>query len=262
MAHARRLARKLCSAAEIALLEASLGAQLDALSPSQLQTKIRRSRRLRDRESDLVQRQSLTANAKSRVNGGPDREFNQRGAQREQLFNEMLSRFEARSAAQSRVDRRSGVGASSASRAASLAKNRETRKGGPAARKDPRASTKLRAGAEAALEGELHTQAKRKPGARTSSSASKSKSAAKTEAGAEAVVVARGDKGSDRRTGKARSDPAGAAGVTPSAPSHRFMSDRARLASRSQKLGASRMKSILGHIRSRARRDQARRDSR
>src|SRR5690606_33237299 len=92
MAYNRSHARKLCSDPEFRLVEASFDKQLDALNASQLRSKVDRSRKLRDKQRDLLRRQRLAAQAKT----GTKVDAAKRTEQKEKLFDEVLSRFEAR----------------------------------------------------------------------------------------------------------------------------------------------------------------------
>jgi hypothetical protein len=99
MAMTRTTARRLCTAPEYALFEASMAAEVKHLTPGRLGQKVQRARRLRDKYRDLARRQRLEARGKT----GPRRARPAQGQEntdrKAQLFQEVLERFETRLAA-------------------------------------------------------------------------------------------------------------------------------------------------------------------
>ncbi|HRQ66146.1 MAG TPA: hypothetical protein PKZ76_15015 [Xanthomonadaceae bacterium] len=112
MAYNRVQAQKLLSATEFALFEASRGEVLAALSAAQLKSKITRTRRLRDKQRDLLQRQRLASRKMSGAKDGSSGVANVRTAQKAQIFDEALARLEKRAA---EIERRTAAEARRAS---------------------------------------------------------------------------------------------------------------------------------------------------
>lgn len=98
MAFNRNQARPLCSDTEYALFTASLADQIGELTPAQLRNKLQRARRLRDKYRDLEKRQRLANRARTGTKKGDRPQTNARTADKAQLFDEALTRFETRSA--------------------------------------------------------------------------------------------------------------------------------------------------------------------
>jgi hypothetical protein len=98
MAYNRNQARALLSAAEYELFEASLADHIGTLTPAQLKSKVQRTRRLRDKQRDLLQRQRLASRARSGSKSGSSGVANARTGQKAQVFDEALTRFEKRAA--------------------------------------------------------------------------------------------------------------------------------------------------------------------
>jgi hypothetical protein len=99
MAYNRTQAQKLLTAAEYELFEASLAETLAALNAAQLKSSITRTRRLRDKQRDLHQRQRLASRDASGNKSGKSGVANARTAQKAQALDEALARFEKRAAA-------------------------------------------------------------------------------------------------------------------------------------------------------------------
>lgn len=96
MAYQRTSARTLCTKVEYQLFEASLGKQIEALTPARLQGKIRRARDLRNKYRDLYKRQRLADRARTGSKKGAKPGSNARTEQKAQLYAEVLERFEQR----------------------------------------------------------------------------------------------------------------------------------------------------------------------
>ena len=96
MAYNRAGARKLLNAGEFDLFEASTRAALADLSQPRLRQKIRRTRKLRDKYRDLLQRQRLATRRRSGTKSGTSGIANARTREKQRIFSEMLERFEER----------------------------------------------------------------------------------------------------------------------------------------------------------------------
>lgn len=95
MAVSMALARKLCTAQEWTLVEASRGPALKALSPAKLKAKVSRARTLRDKYRGLAKRQAGEARGKRKARGARPAQSNQNTERKAQLFAEALERFQA-----------------------------------------------------------------------------------------------------------------------------------------------------------------------
>jgi hypothetical protein len=87
-------ARRLCSLREWALVQTSFPPKVDDLPKSRLKLKVSRSRKLRQKYTDLGRRQD--AQSQPRRTGMPMERFNMRTKRKAKLFTETLGRFEAR----------------------------------------------------------------------------------------------------------------------------------------------------------------------
>jgi hypothetical protein len=92
----RTLARRLSTASELELLQSSTGTALKELSERRLRATIARARRLRDKQRDLLRRQRLASRARTGTKHGARPGSNARTAQKVQLFEDALARFEER----------------------------------------------------------------------------------------------------------------------------------------------------------------------
>jgi hypothetical protein len=96
MAYTLTQARKLLTAAELTVFDASRASTIRELTPARLRAKVTRARALRDKFRDLHRRQTVatrSAPASKRSAMGGD---NERTLQKADLFAEVLSRFEER----------------------------------------------------------------------------------------------------------------------------------------------------------------------
>lgn len=89
-------ARKLLTAGEYGLFEASTTAALADLSQSRLRQKIQHARELRDKYRDLLRRQRIATRRRSGTKSGRSGAANARTREKQQIFSEMLKRFEER----------------------------------------------------------------------------------------------------------------------------------------------------------------------
>ena len=87
-----RQLRSITTAAEFALVRASSPAEIRKLSAPALKANISRTRRLRDKHRDLLRRQRLRSRARTGTKDGG----NARTAQKAQIFEKTLARFERR----------------------------------------------------------------------------------------------------------------------------------------------------------------------
>jgi hypothetical protein len=94
MSYNRNHARRLLNANEMQLFEASLKENVGSLSRAELIKKIKRTRNLRDKHSDLFRRQSLTTRDRTGTKRGASGSANERTAQKATVFAEVLTRFE------------------------------------------------------------------------------------------------------------------------------------------------------------------------
>ncbi len=91
----RNHVRAFLAKTEIDLFESSLGADLKARSAVDVQRRIDRTRKLRDKYRDLLRRQKLTSRVRTGSKTGQSGEANERTAKKAKAFEEALARFEA-----------------------------------------------------------------------------------------------------------------------------------------------------------------------
>ena len=94
MAYNRNHARQLLNDSEHALFESSLAENIGRLSRSDLNKKIERTRKLRDKYTDLFRRQSLTTRDRTGSKRGQSGVANERTQQKATMLGEVLTRFE------------------------------------------------------------------------------------------------------------------------------------------------------------------------
>ena len=92
MTYDRHRVRKLTTASEFALVQASSGALIRQLSARALRSNISRARRLRDKQRDLQRRQRLARRART----GTKHAGTDRTAQKAEIFDQVLARFTKR----------------------------------------------------------------------------------------------------------------------------------------------------------------------
>lgn len=95
MSFNRNHVRAFLAKTEIGLFESSLGADLKAPSAAEVQRRIDRTRKLRDKYRDLLRRQKLATRARTGSKRGISGVANERTAKKAKAFEEALARFEA-----------------------------------------------------------------------------------------------------------------------------------------------------------------------
>ncbi len=90
----RNHVRAFLAKTEFGLFESSLGADLKALSAAEVQRRIDRTRKLRDKYRDLLRRQKLATRARTGSKRGLSGVANERTAKKAKAFEETLARFE------------------------------------------------------------------------------------------------------------------------------------------------------------------------
>lgn len=224
MPYNRVQARRFLSAAETELFESSLGASRKALGTADLHRRLKRTRTLRDKSRDLLQRQKLATRARTGTKRGVTGHANQRTAEKAAALDEALKRFEAEAHARQALQRGATKGGTTRKTAA------------PA-----RSPTKTRASVKTAPA----------PRRRRSAASVLSEALVKKHAADEARVAA----AKPARSAKAPASPEETApgGTRPTPPSVRARAVSSRLAD-------SNLSHIQGHTSAQVRRSQARRD--
>jgi len=138
MPYNRRTVRSLLSAKEMELFEESLTDSIGDLDRTTLRNRITRSRKLRDKYRDLYQRQSLDTRDRTGSKRGRSGAANQRSQQKQEIFAEVLIRFERQL---DKLDR-------AEAREAERAHKAEIREAAAAARAERAKATKARKAAE------------------------------------------------------------------------------------------------------------------
>ncbi len=116
---------------EIDLFESSLGADLKALTAADVQRRIDRTRKLRNKYRDLLQRQKVATRARTASKAGTSGDANERTAKKAKAFDETLARFEAH------AEQLEAAGKKTAARSTSTAKLGSTATRKTAATKRP-----------------------------------------------------------------------------------------------------------------------------
>lgn len=96
MAYNRTQVRSLLSSSELELFGDSLADAIGERTPAQLRAAVKRSRNLRDKYRDLLQRQRVATRKRTGSKSGPSGDANQRSAQKAQVFDEVLQRYQTR----------------------------------------------------------------------------------------------------------------------------------------------------------------------
>ncbi|CAN5837523.1 hypothetical protein BH23GEM9_BH23GEM9_03080 [soil metagenome] len=96
MTISRTTAARLCTAAELELVEASYPANLKLITPGRLRQKASRARKLRDKYRDLSKRQRLETRGKSAPRRSRPAAGHANTDRKAELFGEVLDRLEAR----------------------------------------------------------------------------------------------------------------------------------------------------------------------
>lgn len=274
----RTQAVKLLNAAEMKLYDNSRAAALRKLSASELDRAIERTRKLRDKQRDLVKRQRLATRKRTGAKGGPSGDANQRTEAKGELIAEILERFEARRAevsAKAEPARPAPKRPPDKKTPVRKAAKKTTKKAKRAARKAKAAAGKADPTARPASQ---RKQGKKKAARKVAKKAAKKvakKAAAKKKVSgapkstrAQAAEIAR--RARAKRLGSSSAPEAAAPNPgeanpskgQPAAPGFEFVDPRAKSANRRRQPENARQRSIQAHIGARGKRSQARRDSR
>ena len=144
MSYNRNHARQLLNASEMQLFEASLKENIGSLSRAELAKKVDRTRKVRDKYTDLFRRQSLATRDRTGTKRGTSGAANERTSQKATMFAEVLTRFETqRDKLDRQQARESKQAALEKARAAKGGGGRTTPKG-TAAKKATKAPAKAR----------------------------------------------------------------------------------------------------------------------
>ncbi len=230
MAYNRIQVRAFLSASEIDLFESSLGSTCKALGMADLRRRVQRTRTLRDKSRDLLQRQRLATRARTGSKSGASGVANERTAKKANAFDEALKRFEAE------ADAREGAAGKAS------AKRPSTPSGKNAAGKTAKAK---KVASKKAVPGKASRSSRARPAAAVLREALERKEAAQD-----------GDAPGPRASTGARSragEPAPSGGVQATGPSTRARAVASRLAD-------SNLSHIQGHTSTQVRRSQAKRD--
>lgn len=241
MAYNRNQARALTNASEYELFTSSLADAITGLTPAQLRGKVTRTRNLRDKNTDLFRRQSLSVKETSGSKRGRTGAANQRTEQKAKLFDETLKRYE------NRLAKLTASASSASGPAAAKGSAAKPKVAKPAAAK-PRASAKPAAAKPKASAKTVArpTPAKRKASAKTAAktalASAVKKGASKTPA-AKSALAAKSAAG--KKTASAPKGPVQSVGKGPARASGKT---------------AARGKVQAAHTRSSNARSQAKRD--
>lgn len=89
-------AAKLLTAAEMEVFSASRAPAITQLSAARLSGKVKRARTLRDKQRDLLQRQTLATRERTGTKGGLSGNANDRTAKKLEILEDILQRFSER----------------------------------------------------------------------------------------------------------------------------------------------------------------------
>jgi hypothetical protein len=118
----RNHVRAFLARTEIDLFESSLGAELKALSAADVQRRVERTRKLRDKYHDLLRRQKLATRARTGSKTGSSGEDNERTAKKAKAFDETLARFETQAKHLAAATKKAAAKSKSPAKAARTAK--------------------------------------------------------------------------------------------------------------------------------------------
>ena len=245
MAYNRNQARALTNASEYELFTTSLADAITALTPAQLRGKVTRTRNLRDKNTDLFRRQSLSVQETSGSKRGRTGAANQRTEQKAKLFDETLKRYENRLA---KLTAAADSAGGSAAAKGSAAKPKVAKPAAAKPRAKPAASTKPAAAKPKASAKTVArpTPAKRKASAKTAAktalASAVKKGASKTPAAKSALAA---KSAAEKKTASAPKGPVQSVGKGPARASGKT---------------AARGKVQAAHTRSSNARSQAKRD--
>ncbi|MDO8860921.1 hypothetical protein Q6D67_04330 [Haliea sp. E1-2-M8] len=96
MAISKTQAAKLLASAEMEVFNASRAPAITQLSAARLAGKVKRARTLRDKQRDLLQRQTLATRERTGTKGGVSGSANDRTAKKVEILEEILQRFSDR----------------------------------------------------------------------------------------------------------------------------------------------------------------------
>jgi hypothetical protein len=235
----RNHVRAFLAKTEIGLFESSLGADLNALSAAEVQRRIDRTRKLRDKYRDLLRRQKLATRARTGSKRGLSGVANERTAKKAKAFEETLARFEAQA-------KHLAAAAEKAAKKAAAKAKKGPAKVKPAAGKKKAAKTGTKAAAKTAAK-------KRAPKKQPVPAAVVLRGALEKKRDAKVLALAKRPTRSAKAP--ARSPAAATGGVSATPPDVRA----AAVASRINQSGMAR---IQGHTGTQVRNAQAKRDQR
>jgi hypothetical protein len=144
MSFNRNHVRAFLAKTEINLFESSFGADLKALTAADVQRRIDRTRKLRTKYRDLLQRQKLATRARTANKAGTRGDANERTAKKAKAFDETLARFEAHARHLEAAGRKVAVRSKSTTKVGSTATQKTTAKKRPTKRKLVPAAVMLR----------------------------------------------------------------------------------------------------------------------
>jgi hypothetical protein len=235
----RNHVRAFLAKTEIGLFESSLGADLNALSAAEVQRRIDRTRKLRDKYRDLLRRQKLATRARTGSKRGLSGVANERTAKKAKAFEETLARFEAQA-------KHLAAAAEKAAKKAAAKAKKSPAKAKPAAGKKKAAKAGTKASTKAAAK-------KRAPKKQPVPAAVVLRGALEKKRDAKVLALAKRPTRSAKAP--ARSPAAATGGVSATPPDVRA----AAVASRINQSGMAR---IQGHTGTQVRNAQAKRDQR
>jgi len=140
----RNHVRAFLARTEIDLFESSLGADLKALTAADVQRRIDRTRKLRTKYQDLLQRQKLATRARTSSKTGARGDANERTAKKAKAFDETLARFEAHARILEGAEKRAAVKSKSMAKAVSAIARKTAARTRPAKHKPVPAAVTLR----------------------------------------------------------------------------------------------------------------------
>lgn len=247
MPYNRHHVRAFLSASEIELFESSLGTELKSLGAAALKRQLKRTRTLRDKSRDLLQRQKLASRARTGSKLGKSGAANERSVKKAAALDEALTRFEKALAKSEAADARGKSAGQKKDKGSSAA---ASQRGAKPAKKSPQpTSTPKSPAKKAAAKKVAAKKAVAKPKQRKVPAAVMLRQALQKKQAAEAATTGPGGKASRRRTGP--SDGA----ILPTPPD-------VRAAAVDSRLDAANLAHIQGHTSTQVRKAQAKRDQR
>lgn len=251
MSFNRNHVRAFLAKTEIDLFESSLSADLKALSATEVQRRIDRTRKLRDKYRDLLRRQKLATRARTGSKRGISGEANERTAKKAKAFEETLTRFEAQAKHLAAAAKKA---AAKSKKSPAKAKSAATPK--PAARKSAKTSAKsarTSAAKTAAKTAPKTAAKKRAPKKQLVPAAVMLRAALEKKHAAETRELAARPTRSHKAPAQSSAAPVGGVGATP---------PDVRAAVVASRLDQSGMARIQGHAGTQVRKAQGKRDQR